>query len=193
MLNSNTQKILDLIPRSISEISNISEIENLNTNLIRKIFYKIELKNGQILHLTYGKKLAKTYELSVIINQLMPAITCKPIFIVNKGEYQLFGQEFFDGKPIDICLDNGIISIDRSSSIIRQIIKTLKGLESESSEKELLTELESFKQSILSNQLFDDLDINILNSYIFPTLKEILLRLKPNKRWTPGDLAARNI
>ena len=193
MLNSNTQKILDLIPRSISEISNISEIENLNTNLKRKIFYKIELKNGQILHLTYGKKLAKTYELSVIINQLMPAITCKPIFIVNKGEYQLFGQEFFDGKPIDICLDNGIISIDQSSSVIRQIIKTLKGLESESSEKELLTELESFKQSILSNQLFDDLDINILNSYIFPTLKEILLRLKPNKRWTPGDLAARNI
>ena len=31
----------------------------------------------------------------------LSTFTCKPLFIINKDEYSLFGQEYFEGEAID--------------------------------------------------------------------------------------------
>ena len=57
----------------------------------------------------------------------------------------------------------------------------------------MANEFEQFKDSVLSNENFFELDRQFLILYLFPRLKKALNCVNPTIRWSSGDLAARNI
>jgi glycosyltransferase involved in cell wall biosynthesis len=191
------EKIYSLLPakeKSQSKISDLIELEiTKNEQFIRKRFFKLKSNQHKNIHLTYGKNLKEIYNKSKIIHKLIPNLTCKPLFLNSDGEKQLFGQEFFNGIPIDKALDLGKIYESEVAVIIDTLKTEFLSLEKNSTISAWNNEFRNFQDQVLNNSNFLDLDWKCLKSYLFPILKKGLSIKKPTIRWTPGDLSARNI
>ena len=159
----------------------------------RKRFFRLRLDGHPDLHLSYGEGLKDTYERSKAFNTALPQYTCKPVFIVEDGERHLFGQEFFDGQPIDKCLESGKITEQEITSVLQNLYDALDSLKQASTRNALVDELEENIKTFLSNEYLTDIDRNILSNYLYPSLIKELGTLNPSLRYSPGDLAARNV
>ena len=183
----------DLVDRS-KIIGKLIELEASATlTQVRKRFFRLRLDGSPDLHLSYGVGLKDTYERSKVFNSALPQYTCKPVFIVEDGERHLFGQEFFEGTPIDEKYASNEINDEGVAKIVTKIQKTFSSLEVESTHEALLEEFSEFKETILSNNSLHLFDKDFLNKCVFPYLEDSLLPKSYSVRWSPGDLAARNI
>jgi glycosyltransferase involved in cell wall biosynthesis len=145
------------------------------------------------LHLSYGEGLSDAYEQSKDFNAVLPDLTCKPLFLVKNGTYELFAQEFFQGIPIDESFEAGTTSDHEVTKILKTIESSFASIERPSTEEDMNKEFQELKDSILNNDNFVDLDREYLKLYFLPSLEENLNFKNPTKRWSSGDLAARNI
>ena len=102
------RKILSESGKSFQQNEDLIEMD-ASSNLLqaRKRFFRLQIPGDHDIHLSYGEDLKDLYERSKAINKVLPLITCKPIFMIEDGDRQLFGQEYFDGLPIDQSLDSG--------------------------------------------------------------------------------------
>ena len=189
--------IIKLLPDLVDQSKIIGELIELEASAklthARKRFFRLRLEGSPDLHLSYGVGLKDTYERSKAFNSALPQYTCKPVFIVEDGERHLFGQEFFEGTPIDEKYASNKISDEDVSKIISKIQKTFSSLEVESTHEAFLEEFNEFKETILSNNSLHLFDKDFLNNCVFPYLEDSLLPKSFSVRWSPGDLAARNI
>ena len=124
---------------------------------------------------------------------MCPEYSCKPLFINTEQRLHLLGQEFFDGTSIDEKYSSNKINDEDVSKIISTIQKKFNSLEVESTQGAFAKEFEAFKETILKNDSLHLLDRDFLNNYVFPKLEYSLPDQPFSVRWSPGDLAARNI
>lgn len=190
------KKIYELLPKSI-ENSRIKGLEELDTSSAlsetRKRFYKLTLDGSPDLHLSYGERLKDTYERLKAFNRQLPRYTCKPVFFSEGQKYDLLGQEFFSGQPIDKALISGKVSEHEVTEILDKLRIALKSLEVDSSKSAMLSELNEFGNLLKQNKFFSEFDKTVLTESLLPYLKEKSSCLAPKIRWSNGDMAARNI
>ena len=90
------KSIFYLLPDDIKQKSSLECLEELKAssekNIVRKRFYKLNLTDSESIYLTYGLELNHQYEKSKALYEVIPAYTCKPLFLTIKDEYSLFGQ-----------------------------------------------------------------------------------------------------
>ena len=176
------------LPKCIIEMGN-----PCNHQFKRKRFFKIKLNDSSTIHLTIGKNLSDVFEKTKLIYDLIPKQSCKPLFLIDGKEFDIMGQEFFEGLPIDEKYESGDISEDIISGIILDLEKTLSSLEEKSTKSALIQEFTQFKETILNNEALHSLDKSFLKNYVFPLIESSMLVESASLRWSPGDLAARNI
>jgi glycosyltransferase involved in cell wall biosynthesis len=189
--------VYNLLPIDYQEHTNPSDINEFDTTsnkeLVRKRFYKLKLGESEIIHLTLGKNLKNVFNKTKSFYEECPEYSCKPLFINDGQMHNLFGQEFFEGTPIDEKYASNKISDEDVSKIISKIQKTFSSLEVESTHEAFLEEFNEFKETILSNNSLHLFDKDFLNKCVFPYLEDSLFPKSFSIRWSPGDLAARNI
>ena len=190
-------EVYNLLPIDYQEHTNPSDIKEFddtsNKEFVRKRFYKLKLGESEIVHLTLGKDLKKVFNKTKSFYEECPEYSCKPIFVNDGQTLNLFGQEFFEGIPIDEKYATNNNSDEDVSKIISKIQKTFSSLEVESTHEAFLEEFSEFKETILSNNSLHLFDKEFLNKCVFPYLEDSLLPKSFSVRWSPGDLAARNI
>ena len=190
-------KVYNLLPinyRKRSKPADIEEFDNSSKKeLVRKRFYKLKLGESEIIHLTLGKNLKFVFDKTKSFYEECPKCTCKPLFINDGQTFNLFGQEFFQGTPIDKKYASNEISDEDVAKIVSKIQKIFSSLEVESTHEAFLEEFKEFKEIILSNNSLHLFDKDFLNKCVFPYLENSLLPKYFSVRWSPGDLAARNI
>jgi GT2 family glycosyltransferase len=186
-----------LLPDDIKQKSSLECLEELKASsekdFARKRFYKLNLTDSETIHLTYGPELDYQYENSKALHEAIPAFTCKPLFINNKDEYSLFGQEFFEGLPIDESFLSGKVSEEEVTGILDKISIILKSIEIYSDETAMISELDEFAKLLMQNQFISELDRAIINDFLIPYLRKASESFTPKVRWSSGDMAARNI
>ena len=191
------KEIINLLPKSLAKDQVKKGLIELNASAelpnARKRFFRLCMDESPDLHLSYGEGLKETYERSKAFNAVLPQYTCKPVFFVEDGEQHLFGQEFFNGTPIDAIFESKKKTEGEVTSILKTIASTFASIERPSSTEAMVNEFEQFKDAVLSNQNFFELDRQLLTLYLFPRLKKALDCLNPTIRWSSGDLAAHNI
>jgi glycosyltransferase involved in cell wall biosynthesis len=189
--------VFSLLPDHIKQKSSLDCLEELKASsekdLARKRFYKLNLTDSETIHLTYGPELDYQYENSKALHEAIPAFTCKPLFINNKDEYSLFGQEFFEGQAIDDLYNDCKIEKSEVTEILEKIHSIFQNLEKPSSIESANEEFKGFCKTILENKLFSEVDFQILEKEIFPLISSWIEKTNPTIRWSTGDLAARNI
>ena len=188
------RKILSESGKSSQQNEDLIEMD-ASSNLLqaRKRFFRLHIPGEHDIHLSYGEDLKDLYERSKVINKVLPHITCKPILMVEDGDRQLFGQEYFDGLPIDQSFDSGHKNKDEISDILEKIKSTLSTLERPSTQNAMNEEFQQFCKTLLSNEYLPKFDSQYLLNVIFPKIKKSLNHHEPTVRWSTGDLAARNI
>jgi GT2 family glycosyltransferase len=191
------EDIIKLLPDSVDQSKIMGDLIELDASAslsqARKRFFRLRLDGSPDLHLSYGEGLKDTYERSKAFNTALPQYTCKPVFLVEDGERHLSGQEFFDGTPIDESFEFSGTTEEEVTNILKTIAATFASLERPSSTEAMVNEFERFKDSVLSNENFFELDRQFLILYLFPRLKKALNCVNPTIRWSSGDLAAHNI
>ena len=190
-------KVYNLLPidyREHTKPADIKEFDDTSKKeLVKKRFYKLKLGESEIIHLTLGKALKFVFDKTNSFYEECPEYACKPLFISTDQVLDLLGQEFFEGTPIDEKYASNKISDEDVSKIISKIQKTFSSLEVESTHEAFLEEFNEFKEKILNNDSLHLFDKNFLNNCVFPYLEDPLLPKSFSIRWSPGDLAARNI
>jgi len=190
-------KVYNLLPidyREHTKPADIKEFDDTSKKeLVKKRFYKLKLGESEIIHLTLGKALKFVFDKTNSFYEECPEYACKPLFISTDQVLDLLGQEFFEGTPIDEKYASNKISDEDVSKIISKIQKTFSSLEVESTHEAFLEEFNEFKETILNNDSLHLFDKNFLNNCVFPYLEDPLLPKSFSIRWSPGDLAARNI
>jgi GT2 family glycosyltransferase len=159
----------------------------------RKRFYQLNPTDSESIHLTYGSELDYQYENSKALHEAIPAFTCKPLFINNKDEYSLFGQEFFEGQAIDDLYNDCKIEKSEVTKILEKVHSIFQNLEKISSTKSAKTEFNEFYNKLLDYNLFTEFDLYILEKFIIPDIYSWIEDKCSTIRWSQGDLAARNI
>ncbi|MDA9119042.1 glycosyltransferase [Opitutales bacterium] len=189
--------IIKLLPDLVDQSKIIGELIELEASAklthARKRFFRLRLEGSPDLHLSYGVGLKDTYERSKAFNSALPQYTCKPVFIVEDGERHLFGQEFFDGQPIDQSLEYGKRTEEEITSVLQKLYDVLDSLKQTSTKKALVYELEENLRTFLLNEYLTDIDKYIISNYLYPSIIKELGKLKPSLRYSSGDLAARNV
>jgi glycosyltransferase involved in cell wall biosynthesis len=190
-------KVYNLLPidyREHTKSADIKEFDDTSKKeLVRKRFYKLKLGESEKIHLTLGKDLKFVFDKTKSFYKECPKYACKPLFISTGQELDLLGQEFFEGTPIDEKYASNEISDEDVAKIVTKIQKTFSSLEVESTSEAFREEFNEFKETILSNNSLHLFDKDFLNKCVFPHLEDSLLPQFFSKRWSPGDLAARNI
>ena len=191
------ERIFSLLPENIKKQTNSTDLKELDVSkdqkLTRKRFFRLKKSNIYDLHITYGYNLDEVYRNSKSFHKSYPQLSCKPIFLSGEGEIKLFGQEFFDGKPIDLAFNEGTIKEIDTRQIIEEIFNILSEKIKSSTKKAAREEFRNFKKNVLLNKDFKEVDRKTLTSYIFPKIETKLLTDPPTIRWSSGDLSARNI
>jgi hypothetical protein len=189
--------IIKLLPDFVDKSKIMGELIELEASAgltpVRKRFFKLRLDGSPDLHLSYGEGLKNIYEYSKAFNATLPKYTCKPLFIVEDGERYLFGQEFFEGQPIDQCLESGKRTEEEITSVLQHLYDVLDSIKQVSTEKALIDELKENLRTFLSNEYLTDIDRSILSNYLYPSLIEEFKNQNPSLRYSSGDLAARNV
>ncbi|MBT5716006.1 MAG: hypothetical protein HOI70_03750, partial [Opitutae bacterium] len=179
----------------ISQVSgDVIELEaSANEEHARKRFYHLKLQSGESIHLTYGRNLQDVFERTSAFHQIMPEHSCKPLFCVEDGEFHLFGQEFFHGIPIDEYLEFGSDRDQEVTEILKTLECKLERLERPSTKEAYAKELGKAIDLALQCKNFSDHDRSFLDKSLFNYLRQTLINPRPTIRWSPGDLAARNV
>ncbi|MFL2913369.1 MAG: hypothetical protein ACJZ64_01900 [Opitutales bacterium] len=187
---------MELLPDSI-ESSSVLGIEELSSSvhckLSRKRFYRLKLRNKRDLHLSYGRELGDLFLKSKSFNKALPKHSCRPVFIVNDGNSQLFGQEFFEGESLEDRLARSGKSNGEISDVLMEVMNVLDSIEQVSTAENMLKEINNLHSQTINNQFLSKLDIQILDNFVFPFMEKTFLDFKPTLRWSSGDLIARNI
>ena len=189
--------VFSLLPNDLKQKSSLDCLEELHATsekeFARKRFYKLNPTDSESIHLTYGLELNHQYEKSKALYEVLPAYTCKPLFIINKDEYSLFGQEYFEGEAIDDLHNECKIEECEVTKILTKVNSLFQNLEKPSSIESAKEEFKGFCKTILENKLFSEVDFQILEKEIFPQISSWIEKTNPTIRWSTGDLAARNI
>ena len=174
------------------KIESILELEP-SVQLVKTIkrFYKIEMKSKESLHLTITRQQTNLFEKAKILNSLFPKITCKPIFHEVVDGFQLFGQEFFEGRPIHESLEKGLLNQNDVEKILSNLDDKIGENISVSTTDSLEKEVAELSSKVLGT--LETKDKKIVEFLILPFLSKPNLNSSFNKRWTNGDLAGRNI
>jgi GT2 family glycosyltransferase len=191
------EEIYNLIPNEITAGYSKYVIEELEPScseeVYRKRSYRLSNYDGDDMLLTYGYNLQGTFEKSKLFHKALPFLSCQPRFIINGNDFDLVGQEFFDGKPLDLMFAESKISEKQVEHIIDDIKKHLLNIEKPSTTEAICLELNAFIENIFSNDNLTETDIDILKREIIPYLQNFISNTKPLIRWSTGDLIARNI
>jgi glycosyltransferase involved in cell wall biosynthesis len=191
------QTIYSWLPNDLKQKSTPDFLQELDVSskkdYARKRFYKLNLIDNEVLHLTYGCELDKQYENSRVLYQTIPAFACKPLFIKTKDQYSLFGQEFFEGQAIDYLYNESKIEEDEVTKILTKIFKVFQRHEQPSTTESAQEEFKGFCETILDNNLFAEIDFQILEKEVFPLISSWIEKANLTVRWSQGDLSARNI
>lgn len=191
------EDIYNLLPHEIIEKVSLDDVHELITSKNhedpRKRCFKLEINNTFNIHLTLAPHLDEVFRKTSIINEILPRYTCKPLFLKKSENFDLFGQEFFSGSPIDERFVLGKVTESQVSDIVKKLYENLNSSKEESSKDAREKELEVFKKEVISNKRFHVLDREFLNKFIFPNLDNLTKSHPPTIRWSTGDLAARNV
>ena len=189
--------VFSLLPNDLKQKSSVDCLEELPASsekiFARKRFYKLNPTVSETVHLTYGPMLDHQYENSKALHEAIPAFTCKPLFIKNKDEYSLFGQDFFEGQAIDDLYSECKIEESEVTKILEKVHSIFQDLEKISSTKSAKTEFNEFYNKLLDYNLFTEFDLYILEKFIIPDIYSWIEDKCSTIRWSQGDLAARNI
>lgn len=159
----------------------------------RKRFYRMKTKSGDLIFLICGVGISDLYTLSKEAYKVYPKITCEPLFFYKCNKFEIFGQTFFDGEPIDQLFSNDVLSQESVSNILNELDSTFLASVEESTPQELIKELQDFFDRLCKNQILTEIDRNILDNVCRPFLERNTKFLPVRKRLSNGDLAARNI
>jgi len=191
------KEIFDLLPDDFKQQitkDSLKELdESKSKSLARKRFYKVRTKNEQFIHISCGKSLKSTFENSQSLNEILPEITCKPLFFIEGKNFSLFAQEHFQGHPVDEAYVRGLISEEGLNRILKKIKGEFEKTEKPSTRKGFEKELEKLKISVLENERLFEFDKHYLELVFFPLIEENLQDLSFTTRISNGDLAARNV
>lgn len=189
--------VFDHLPKSIQEsasVRNLSEEKStVSLQFARKRFFRLYTESGPDIHLSFGRELEKAFERTKSFYGVLPKYTCKPLFLIKKDDFMLFGQEFFEGSPIDTLYEKSELTSSEVENILAEIRDIFAGLERQSTEELKKSEFDNFCKIVLSNDAFSKIDTSIIKSEIIPIIESGILNLKPTIRWSSGDLSARNI
>lgn len=187
-------KLFKLLANRIekTEIVSITELEQ-SAQLVQtdKRFYKLKLSTDAPMHLTISNQYSKMFEKAKILNSLFPIITCKPFFFESVDSYHLFAQEYFEGRPIHVSLEEGVISHEDVKIILLEIAEKFKGKIVDSTVNSLEEEIAEISSKVL--ETLGIKDKQIIELLILPLLSKINPETSIAKRWTNGDFAGRNI
>ena len=179
---------------SIHELNDASALFYESRILInKKRHFRIKTVDDECYHLSFGFINPNAwYQLNYAFSNLRSMI-CQPISFGNLGDYSFLIQEYFDGIPIDHALEQNIISEKDVVNTLSSISGVLDKLVTKSSREKIHQELQLVRKDIENILVFSDVDMTIID-YIFNCLeKEINKEEAFFERWTPGDLAGRNI
>ena len=174
------------------EIKELSELKiSKCEKTVRKRFFKLILSNGNVIHLTYGYDLKRTYQCTKKLNTLLPDITCKALFLYHNDKLELFGQEFFEGIPIDVSLEKNIKNQKSVNVALIKIFKSLDTLTKKSTKEAFNKELKERLNKYSGN--FSKVDKILLQDVLIPAILKRVKEPSPKIRWSPGDLISKNI
>ena len=189
-------EVLALLPERYGRSNSLS-LEELTNNSFnsktRKRFYRLIIDGKTDLHLSCGFDLKETYERAKAFHAKLPELTCKPVFLSEKKHFDLLGQEFFEGKPIDESLSSGRMSEHEVTEVLEEIRIALESLEANSSKAAMHKELDDLCNLLTQNKVLGDIDRAIIKESLLPYLREKSASFAPKIRWSNGDMAARNI
>ncbi len=104
----------------------------------RKVFFELFSNSLGDVHLTCGPDLDGAWNNLKQVHEAIPQLTCKPLFHFVTSDYEILGQTFFDGIPIDSSLEEGILNEESVHEILGSIQSTFVTM-SENSTKERIT------------------------------------------------------
>ena len=157
----------------------------------RKRHFHLKAKNDQNYHLTVGNIELNLWKNSKYAYKNLKNLVCEPIFFGAFGAFHFFIQEYFNGIPIDLALEKDLISQDQVGLILETISKNFESMCEQSSVEELKDEREELLHNLNKLFNFSDIDkkmISLMLSSVYSKQSHEII-----KRWSPGDLAARNI
>ena len=128
----------------------------------RKVFFKLFSNVLGKVHITCGLDLKETWDNLKQAHDEIPKLTCKPLFYFTDDHYEILGQTFFDGIPIDSSLEEGILNEESVHEILGSIQSTFVTMVENSSKEKLLEEL---KRTIYEEKKII-LEINKPGNYI---------------------------
>ena len=191
------QTIFSMLPNDLKQKSTLDCLQELDVSskkdYARKRFYKLHPTDSESIHLTYGPELNQQYENSKVLYQIIPAFTCKPLFIKTKDQCSLIGQEFFEGHAIDDLYNESKIDESEVTKILTKILNVFQHHEQPSTTESAKEEFKGFCETILDNNLFSEIDFQILEKEVFPLISTWIETANLTVRWSQGDLSARNI
>jgi GT2 family glycosyltransferase len=191
--NHLSETLSNLLNESIEDLEISSICDSNNGSNPRKVFFKLFSNVLGKVHITCGLDLKETWDNLKQAHDEIPKLTCKPLFYFTDDHYEILGQTFFDGIPIDSSLEEGILNEESVHEILGSIQSTFVTKSENSTKEELFEELEGFLRTLKSIKKLTNIDSTILENMGFPYLRENANNFIPTKRWSNGDLAARNI
>ena len=111
-ISVNETNLVQAINESFESFGKVIKIETIKKEPLskRKKFYKILFTNNKWAHLTIAQNLTSQYDKTKRFNELFPDISCKTLFIIKFSNFDVLGQEYFDGFSIDHLITNSLIT-----------------------------------------------------------------------------------
>ena len=99
-------------------------------------------------------------------------ISCKPIFFETIESYQLFAQDFFEGKPIHELFDKGILNHEDIDKILDRITDKFNDKIIESTTDSWEVEIAELSSKVLGT--LNSKDKKIVEYLILPFLSNLI-------------------
>jgi hypothetical protein len=135
------QLLSSYLDESIDDLKITKICDSNNVLNPRKSFFKLSGTAFDNIHVTCGLDLKETWDNLKQAHDEIPKLTCKPLFYFTDDHYEILGQTFFDGIPIDSSLEEGTLSEKSVHEILGSIQSTFVTMVENSSKEKLLEDL----------------------------------------------------
>jgi hypothetical protein len=174
------------------------KLQRFPTNVLRKdsnrrFTYRVRVGDETVFHLTVGPELSGLHAKATTFAAAVPDIACKPLFLVRKADYDLFGQEFFGEGNLKDGLAEGRIDAVEWHRAVSFVKAKLDATAEPSSHAEVSDELAEIEKAILGLDGIQEPERIFIESNAFPLIREGASKIEPRTTWTNGDFVAQNI
>jgi glycosyltransferase involved in cell wall biosynthesis len=155
--------------------------------------FRVVREGSTLCFLTIGPALQDLFNKASAFAVACPAVACKPLFLLEAGEYQALGFEYFPGKNLETLWRENSLNAEQLRSLVAKVVKALAATAKPSSAEAREQELSALFTQVLALPFFSRIDRGFLVDSVFPLIRDGAKAENAETQWTNGDFIPRNV